>query len=415
MGNDALLDHDTISKYAATGALHILSVSGLHVGIVYILLNSLLKHLLKKKKKNGIIRLLLLLAGIWAYSIATGLSTSVIRSANMLSIMVIGETLGKKGFSVNTLAASAVIQCILHPASLLEPGFQLSYLAVLGILTIYSPLKMILQHPNPILAHIASVCSVSLSAQLFTFPLSLYYFQQFPNYFLPANLLIIPISGIVLYSGLAMLLFSGIPLLHEINVIILKYSLMLMNFMVKFFSELPFAITDNIGLSFINMMILYITIASIIFFFLKMNAVFLRLSLLSIALMSGISMLHEYRIQTQCRWEIYHSDKGRIVALINGKTMHLLSTPGLYRSPYLTRKMKRHWNLDGIEKINWVRLDSTDKAPVCIRIFTEINKGANEKVLKSIIGKKKIHEEHADSFVQGNMPLSLVFTDSRTN
>jgi hypothetical protein len=77
--------------------------------------------------------------------------------------------------------------------------------------------------------------------------------------------------------------------------------------------------------------------------------------------------------------------------------------------------MKRHWNLDGIEKINWVRLDSTDKAPVCIRIFTEINKGANEKVLKSIIGKKKIHEEHADSFVQGNMPLSLVFTDSRTN
>jgi len=360
MGNDALIHQETVKKYAATGALHILSVSGLHVGIVYLLLNAFLKHF-NGGKKTRILKLVLMLSGIWCYAIATGMSSSVIRSANMLSIMVIGETIGRKGFSVNTLAASALIQCLIQPSSLLEPGFQLSYLAVLGILIVYKPLNLLFKNTNPVINHIISVCCVSFAAQLFTFPLSLYYFHQFPNYFLPANLLIIPVSGIVLYAGLALLISNGIPHINDVNIFILKYSLRLMNYFVDLFAGLPYATIENIILPVEEMLTWYLMIFCTCLFFKNNKFIFLKLSGILFSIIIIINIINEYKYATQKLWEIYETPTGAVITIINGKKMTVLASGEILKSDHIKKKINNRKTLMGIEELEIKRTDGGDK------------------------------------------------------
>ncbi|WP_111671442.1 ComEC/Rec2 family competence protein [Algoriphagus litoralis] len=210
LGQKENLDKDIKNAYAETGTMHILAVSGLHVGIIYAILLFPLKGIrLKPNQRKMYLTGVILL--IWTYAVLTGFSPSVIRAATMFSLFTAGQMRKRKPSSFNILAFSAILMITLNPAVIFEVGFQLSYAAVAGILLIQPLILRYWLPPNRVMEYCWQLTTVSIAAQLATFPLSVYYFHIFPSYFLLANLVVIPLSFIVMSVGIAFLSLSWVP------------------------------------------------------------------------------------------------------------------------------------------------------------------------------------------------------------
>lgn len=201
LGERTGIDRELSDKFSKIGVIHVLAVSGLHVGIMYLVFGFLFSPI-RKLPAGTIIHTFSVLLALWGYAFLTGLAPSVSRSALMFSIVLIGEAIGRRHFTYNTLACSAFILMLGSPHVIYQLGFQLSYAAVLGIVAIAVPLQKRLRSGDWLLDKIIALMLVSLAAQLGTLPLSLYYFGQFPNLFLISNLFVIPLITIVLYGTL---------------------------------------------------------------------------------------------------------------------------------------------------------------------------------------------------------------------
>ena len=198
------LDQDMKKAYSTAGATHVLAVSGLHVGIIYLFLNYLFGKL-KSNRIGGYGFMLIALAIIWLYAMVTGLSASVFRAACMFSILSIAEATSNRRNIYNSLGVAAFVLLLCNPQYLFQVGFQLSFLAVFGIVYLFPRIYNRLVMPNKLLNWVWSVTCVSVAAQVSTAPLSLYYFHQFPTYFLISNLVVIPAAFLILFTGLPML------------------------------------------------------------------------------------------------------------------------------------------------------------------------------------------------------------------
>ena len=196
-GNRNYLEEELRESYAAAGAIHVLAVSGLHVGILYLIL-TLIFGRRNQRKYFRLFRVIVILCIIWLYALITGLSSSVLRAAFMFTLFLIGKNLNRQIDNYNMLFASALLILIIYPFELFKVGFQFSYLAVLGILYFQPKLQNILLFRNGIIDRIWQLFTVSIAAQLTTFPLSIYYFHQFPVYFWLTNMLVIPIVWLII-------------------------------------------------------------------------------------------------------------------------------------------------------------------------------------------------------------------------
>jgi competence protein ComEC len=268
LGNTDNLDPETIKSYQGSGAMHILSISGLHVGVVFIVLNFLLQFL-DKFRHGKIPKAILLLLCIWLYALITGMSPSVLRATAMFSFVIVGKAFRQPPNIYNTLAASALLLILFNPFIITAVGFQLSYLAVIGIVTIYPFIYKAWSPKYKIIDKVWSLIAVSLAAQLATFPLCLLYFHQFPNYFLLANIVAVPLSGLVIYLGLAALALSAVPVLSALISKALVFSLKLLNGSVDFIEKLPYSVSDAIYISFAGMILIYLLIIMLSFFLYK--------------------------------------------------------------------------------------------------------------------------------------------------
>ncbi|MCI5058962.1 MAG: ComEC/Rec2 family competence protein, partial [Flavobacteriales bacterium] len=260
-------------SYASAGAMHVLAVSGLHVGIIYLLLRSLL-FFLKRLRYGKYLQALISLLVLWAYALLTGLSPSVIRAATMFSFFALGDVLNRKSNIYNVLAASAFLILLINPYMIMEVGFQLSYMAVLGIVYVqprlYSLIKLDHISFTPLqwlLDKIWALTSVSIGAQLGTFPLSLLYFHQFPSYFVFSNLIVIPAAVLILYLGVSALLTGFIPFLSKFLTMLLHHVISLLNWSVAFIDQLPNSIIYGISISILETWLIYGIIISSLFFF----------------------------------------------------------------------------------------------------------------------------------------------------
>ena len=278
LGSDDDLDPAVRQSYAASGALHILSVSGLHVGIVYLCFGMLLSFL-DKLKYGKIIRCILLLCTVWFYAFLTGLSPSVLRSATMFSFLIIGATWTWHTNIFNTVAVSGFALLLYDPGLIQEAGFQLSYLAVLGIITIQPWIHDLWEPRLWILRQVWSILSVSMAAQAGTFPVSLYYFHQFPNYFLLTNLLVIPLSTFVLTGGIVIFLAGNVPFIGEWTGTVFSWLVSLLNGSVRLVEKLPGSLSQNIHISFTETLLLYLLMVFFIAFIASRRKFFLFLSL----------------------------------------------------------------------------------------------------------------------------------------
>jgi competence protein ComEC len=242
------IEPELINAYTTTGTLHILSVSGLHVGVIYLVLSVLLISL-KRKTYTRIFRGVILLAVVWFYALITGLSPAVLRSAAMLSFIIVGECFEREPNTINTLAASAFILLVIDPFQLMNIGFQLSYLSVAGIVLIH-PLVNNLWKPRFKIAQLIwGLTTVSIAAQLASSPLSLYYFHQFPNYFIFTNYIAIPLSSVAIYAGMLTLITSPLVWVSHQMALFFFGSVALLNHCILFFGQLPYAAMKNIRLS----------------------------------------------------------------------------------------------------------------------------------------------------------------------
>lgn len=210
LGVKTKMDFETLSAYSALGAIHILSVSGLHVGLLYMGLSLLLGFLLKRRPVGPYVFFGLMMALLWCYAGISGFSLPVLRSAWMFSVILFAKTFLRRQQSLNTLAFSAFVLLFLHPASLFDAGFQLSYLAVWGLIAFQQRWASIFQFSGWLrwpLTQIWELTCVALAAQIFTWPLIVYYFHQLPHpiSFFLLNPFLILFSSIALFLGFLLL------------------------------------------------------------------------------------------------------------------------------------------------------------------------------------------------------------------
>ena len=289
LGYKADLSNDLKQSFRASGTSHVLAVSGLHVGVVYIIIVLLLSFL-GKRRKMFFIRQLIVLLVLWGYVFITGMPVSVIRAAFMLSLICIGNMFHKKGFSYNTLFAAAFFILIANPFYLFDVGFQLSFISVFSILFFQPKLSSLYKPKRKISTYVWGLATISLAAQLGVFPLALYYFGTFPTYFFITNLLIIPFIGVIIYlavtiTSLSFLTVLNIPVLTQIYKLIIIF----MQFFIKgvlkiiyFFESLPMSLLQGYHISILQVILVFSIIYFFAFFVLRKKPRFLFLSLMSL-------------------------------------------------------------------------------------------------------------------------------------
>lgn len=201
------LTEDLQEAFRVSGTAHVLAVSGLHVGIIYLVISTIFSFL-GNKGKLYILRQCLVIITLWGYVFIAGMSASVVRAAIMLTINCIGNIYNLKGFTLNTLSAAAFFILIFSPFTLFDISFQMSFGAVFSILFFQPKLQTIYTPSNKIIKYIWNLTTVSLSAQLGIFPLVLYYFGTFPTYFFITNILVVPLVGIIIYTVSPLIILS---------------------------------------------------------------------------------------------------------------------------------------------------------------------------------------------------------------
>ncbi|TNF50038.1 MAG: ComEC family competence protein [Bacteroidetes bacterium] len=240
LGDKSSLDSEVRSLFSDTGAMHVLAVSGLHVGIVMIILMTIMSWFSKWIKRNTAIILVTCL--LWGYALITGFSPSVLRSVFMFSILILAQLSGRQNVPLNTLFFSAFLLLLIEPNFLFDPGFQLSYLAMIGIFLLYPKIEALFEFRYKWMDYLWKGIAVGLAAQVFTTPLSLHYFHQFPNYFVLSNLGMMLLSGVLLGVGIAFLVLARVPVIATIVSTSLLLIVSVTIYFLQFIQELPGAV-----------------------------------------------------------------------------------------------------------------------------------------------------------------------------
>jgi competence protein ComEC len=350
LGYEDNLSNEVIGSFAATGALHVLSVSGLHVGIVFLVINFLLKYL-GESKTAKIARFLVSLLGLWAYALITGLSPSVWRAAAMFSLIALGKFYKKDISTFNIIGCSAFILLCINPFMITEVGFQLSYLAVIGIVTLHQKFYDLVSIKNKILDNIWSISCVSVAAQIVTFPLGLLYFHQFPNYFLFSNLVVIPLSTIILYGGILLLTVAKIPVAGALIAKGLYYLLWLLKSSVSLFENLPYALVEGISISTLDTFVIYGILIGGYCYWVYKKIVFVQLSLLLGICFFSLQIFEKINHKSQEKIVIYAINKHVAIDFIAGQNNVLIADSLLLNNK---DKMRFHlipnWNNLGLSE-----------------------------------------------------------------
>jgi competence protein ComEC len=290
VGFEDELKPEIISYFSASGAMHLLSVSGLHIAFVYLILVFILKPL-RTFKYGKYIEFVISVIVLWFYAIVTGFSAPVLRSAIMFSLVVYAKSFEKNLNMFNVLALAGFAILVADPLSISDVGFQLSFLALLSILLI-QPFVSNLYHTRVwLLQKVWEITSVSISATIGTLPFTFYYFHQFPNYFILVNIVVIPLSTILLYTGFAAIILSWLPFIPFLLIQALKYITRLLNYLLSVDERAPGSIITGIQINEIETIIFFISISFFIIYLYSKNIKHMIYSVVIFILFMCISFL----------------------------------------------------------------------------------------------------------------------------
>lgn len=284
---------------------------------------------LQRKNKVKWLRPLLIISGLWLFSLLAGAQPSVLRSAVMFTCIVLGENAGRRTSIYNTLAVSAFILLCYNPYWLWDVGFQLSYAAVLSIVIFMRPIYNWLYFKNKAVDFIWKLNAVTIAAQILTLPVSIYHFHQFPNLFLLTNFLAVPLSSIVLIGEIILCVVSFIPFIASLLGQLLGWLIWLMNTYVERVEMMPFSLWDGLQISIPQACLLIMATAGLGYGLMNYSKKALKWGMLSVL---GFVVLRSWsfiQAQQQEKIIVYNVPQKQAIDFISGRSYVFLGDTSL--------------------------------------------------------------------------------------
>jgi competence protein ComEC len=310
------LDKDVVQAYSNTGVVHIIAISGMHLGLIYIGLVWLFSRL-PFIKRSAIARVVLILGCLWLFSLITGASASVLRSAVMFTCIIIGKEFFKQASIYNSLASSAFLLLCYDPFLLWDVGFQLSYFAVVGIVWLQKPIQDLFYSKNKVIQYLWEMCSITIAAQILTLPICIYYFHQIPTTFLFTNLICVPLSTAILFAEIALVISAAFP---PLAILLGKFIYVLtwcMNALIEFFNKLPFSLMDKIYATAFTTWALYGFVFLLSAALLRRHKTLLKISFGFLFLFAGVWAYGKVKLTQQKKIIIYNVSRHTAIDFVS--------------------------------------------------------------------------------------------------
>ena len=285
LGYKADLSDNVREVYAKTGAVHVLSVSGSQVAFIYFILLVALRFF-DGYRYGKVIKASIIIILIWYYALLTGFSPAVCRASVMVSMVIIGKTYNRYINTLNILAISAFVLSLYNPYLISDVGFQLSYIAISGLVIFRPIVYSWLSFKNKWADKLWGLCSLSIAAQVITFPLSAFYFHQLPVDFLISNLLVIIPVALIMYTGILYLLLPQIPVISKTLAFVVEKTIVLMTRTLSYIEQAPLSAISKIWPTIPEYLLLYAVIISLFYFLYSKRVAVLQLSLVCMLLLS---------------------------------------------------------------------------------------------------------------------------------
>lgn len=337
LGYKRELDKETKRVFSAAGAMHVLAVSGLHVGIIFWFFSTIFGFL-RKQKQGKYLFIILSVLVLWCYAFITGLSPSVLRAATMFSFVAIATNINRKVNIYNSLAASAFVLLIINPNNLFEVGFQLSYSAVFGIVFLQPKLEKLWPVKNKVVKFFWSLLTVSIAAQIATFPITSLYFNQFPTYFWVSNLIVIPVAFTLIVLGVSLLIFSPISFLASVLALITSKIISTTYSVLQFIESLPYSVL-NLSFYTTEFVFLLFTLLFLLLFISFNSARNLKRILVSCILFSISIFTNNVLQRTTNELIVFNQTNNNAVALLRGKKYYIVSEKKITKDDYAYRQI----------------------------------------------------------------------------
>ncbi len=323
LGQRQQISKELQTNYANAGAIHILAISGLHVGILLFLLQFIFKPL-DRFRYGKPLKLVLILSILWSFAFISGLSASVVRAVTMFTAIVVATHFRRQTNTLQVLTVSMFFLLLCKPHFLFDVGFQLSYAAVFAIVCL-QPLWKKLWNPRSFLGtSFWGLLTVSLSAQLGVLPLSLYYFHQFPGLFFVANLTIVPVLGIILAVGILVIILAYFQVLPEFLSSFYSEIIQYMNAFVSWIASHEQFVLTNIPMRFLQMIGCYIVLIAFAQYFHLPKRKHVKIALCSVLVCQGCWFFDRFQhFPTESSFAILHQSKATILAKKRGTHLQL--------------------------------------------------------------------------------------------
>ena len=323
LGQRQDISQETFNNYRDAGAIHILAVSGLHVGILLFIINLVLAPLNRIKKYGKKVKLILAIVLLWSFAIIAGLSPSVLRAVTMFSFLAIGIQIRSKTSTYNSLFISLFILICFNPLLVFSVGFQLSYTAVFSILWIQPIIENKYKPRFYITKRLWSILTVTIAAQLGLLPLSLFYFHQFPLLFFVSNLIILPFLGVILGFGILVILLALLNALPEFIANLFGKCIYLINLIIEWIAHQEIFIIKDIFFSRGMLIASYFVIISFILAYKQYKRIKIYIVGGSIILMISITIYQKHKASNLEELILFHHPRNTIVGIVENKKMQL--------------------------------------------------------------------------------------------
>lgn len=328
------LDRDLVQAYSNTGVVHVIAISGMHLGLIYVLLLFLLKPL-ERFKRLKVLKTILVILLLWLFSLLTGAGASVLRAVIMFSFIAGADLFQRKGNIYNSMAASAFVLLCYNPFLLWDVGFQLSYAAVLSIVLFMKPIYHWFSIQNKLLDKLWQLNAVTLAAQILTLPLCIYHFHQAPTLFLISNLLAVPLSTFALYGLILLLTCSFFPLLAKTVAVAVTQLLQWMNQFILWVDHFTFSVVDGINHHPAQTILLYLFIAATGIWLIQKRPTALKWSVSFLCLFFGIQVYLQYKTIRQQKLIVYNLSQHTAIDFMLGNQYQFIGDSVLLQDGFL--------------------------------------------------------------------------------
>ena len=354
LGQRQDLSEEIQNNFANAGAIHILAISGLHIGIILLILNWLLKPF-EYIKNGSYIKTAILVLLLWSYAIVAGLSPSVVRAVTMFTAVAIAINLKRANNIYNTLAVSAFLLLLFKPNFLFEVGFQMSYTAVIGIVSIQPILFKLWSIRYWLPRKIWEIFTVTIAAQASVLPISIYYFHQFPSLFFISNLVIIPFLGVILGFGFFIMIFASLGWMHGWIVALYTKIITWLNLFIEWIASFERLLIKDIPLSVLELVALFFLIATAVGFIEKRTGQRLVWVLVSIMTFQ-LAHLATLKNTETTELVVFHKTAESIIGMKTGRHLQLFTSSN---SLDINQNLIRNYSVGNrIKRIETVLLDN---------------------------------------------------------